>query len=342
MNGVHRRWNPLSKRWVLVSPHRNQRPWQGRQEAAGGVSVIAYDPACYLCPGNTRANGQSNPRYAATYAFENDFAALLPSPQPRPRPTGMLRAEPEAGLCRVLCYSPDHSLTMSRMAPGQIESVIQLWRREYLEIAQIPWIRNIQIFENRGEMMGASNPHPHGQLWANETIPDEVAVETESQSEHWTATGRSLLASTLAEEEASGERIVCANEHFVALVPFWAVWPFETMVVPRRHYGSIGQQSPEEDQALARILSELTIRYDKLFDTPFPYSMGLHQAPVNNGPQPGWHFHMHFFPPLLRSAAVRKFLVGYEMLAQPQRDITPEGAAARLRECENFPAIPPL
>ena len=205
---VHRRWNPLSKRWVLVSPHRTQRPWQGQQEVPAQPAAIAYDPACYLCPGNTRANGQTNPQYAATFAFENDFPALLTDPRTWPGPTGILRAEPEAGLCRVLCYAPDHSLTMSRMTVGQIESVIQLWRREYLEIAQIPWIRNIQIFENRGEMMGASNPHPHGQLWANETVPDEVAVEMESQNEHWAATGHSLLAATLAEEEASGERIV--------------------------------------------------------------------------------------------------------------------------------------
>ena len=226
---------------------------------------------------------------------------------------------------------------MSRMTVTQIESVIQLWRREYAEIAQIPWIRNIQIFENRGEMMGASNPHPHGQLWANESIPGEVAIETESQNEHWQTTRHSLLSDCLAEEEASGERIVCANEHFVALVPFWAVWPFETMVLPRRHYGSIIEQSPQEDAALAAILSELTIRYDNLFDTAFPYSFGLHQSPVNSGPQDGWHFHMHFYPPLLRSATVRKFLVGYEMLAQPQRDITPEAAALRLREAVSIP-----
>ncbi|MBL8236093.1 MAG: UDP-glucose--hexose-1-phosphate uridylyltransferase [Bryobacterales bacterium] len=333
MSGVHRRWNPLNKRWVLVSPHRNLRPWQGQQEPPAKPSETVYDPACYLCPGNPRANGESNPNYASTFAFENDFAALLPDPRPAPAPSGsLLRAVPEAGICRVLCYSPDHSLTMSRMSVEQIASVIGLWREECVALARTPWIRSIQVIENRGAMMGASNPHPHGQIWANQTIPDEIAVETEAQEEHWNATGRSLLADALAEETASGERIVCANEHFVALVPFWAVWPFETMVLPRRHYGAINEQTAEEDQALASVLRELTIRYDNLFETPFPYSFGLHQSPVNGPARPGWHFHMHFYPPLLRSATVRKFLVGYEMLAQPQRDITAETAAERLRD----------
>jgi UDPglucose--hexose-1-phosphate uridylyltransferase len=338
---VHRRWNPLSKRWVLVSPHRTQRPWQGQQEAPSKPDELAYDSTCYLCPGNLRANGETNPQYQSTFSFENDFAALLPNPQPKPQPSEtLLRAEPEAGICRVLCYSPNHSLTMSRMSIPEIEIVTQLWRDEYNELATLPWIRNIQVFENRGAMMGASNPHPHGQLWANESIPDEVAVEAQSQNEYMQSTGRSLLADCLEEELRAQERIVCANDAFVALIPFWAVWPFETIVIPRRHYGSILDQTPAEDRAFSSILQELTIRYDNLFQSPFPYSFGLHQRPVNSGPHSGWHFHAHFYPPLLRSATVRKFLVGYELLAQPQRDITAEAAALRLREAGKDPYWP--
>jgi UDPglucose--hexose-1-phosphate uridylyltransferase len=333
---VHRRWNPLSRHWVLVSPHRTQRPWQGQQESVVKPAEIAYDPSCYLCPGNRRANGEINPNYDSTFSFDNDFPAMLPHPQPAAvEAEGILRAQPEAGICRVLCYGPHHSRSMSQMTIAHIEDIIQLWRREFSSIARTPWIRNIQIFENRGEMMGASNPHPHGQLWANETVPSQIEIEAQSQEEHWKSSGRSLLADCLAEEEASGERIVCANDWFVALVPFWAVWPFETMIVPRRHFGTIIEQTPKEDTALAAILQELTNRYDNLFQAPFPYSFGLHARPVNGDYYQGWHFHMHFYPPLLRSATVRKFMVGYELLAQPQRDTTPEMAAIRLREANS-------
>lgn len=332
MNGVHRRWNPLTRRWVLVSPHRMQRPWQGQEDAPVSGADVEYVPECYLCPGNRRANGETNPAYAGTFAFDNDFAALLPDVRARvEHGDSLLRAEPEAGICRVLCYSPHHSLTMARMTVAQIGEVVRMWRAEYAALAAVPWIRTIQIIENRGAMMGASNPHPHGQVWANETVPDEIAIESASQAEYWRTNGRTLLGAALAEELATGERVVCENAHFVALVPFWAVWPFETMIVSRREYGSIVEQTEEEDGAFAAILSELTRRYDRLFAAPFPYSFGLHQAPVNGGAEPGWHFHAHFYPPLLRSATVRKFLVGYEMLAQPQRDITAEAAAAMLR-----------
>jgi len=331
---VHRRWNPLNRKWVLVSPHRTQRPWQGQQEAPAPIADIAYDPECYLCPGNRRANGETNPNYESTFAFENDFAALLPNPVSKPAPQSeLIRALPEAGICRVLCYSPHHSLTMSSMTVDQIVDVIDLWRDQTDDLASIYWVRNVQIFENRGAMMGASNPHPHGQVWANESVPDEIAMEAASQQEYWLKNKRSLLAAYLEEELQSGERIVCANDGFVALVPYWAVWPYETIVIPRRHYGTILDQTPEEDKQLAAVLSELTRAYDKLFQAPFPYSCGLHQAPFNAGPRQSWHFHMHFFPPLLRSATVRKFLVGYEMLAWPQRDITPESAAQALRDC---------
>lgn len=332
MSGVHRRWNPLTRRWVLVSPHRTQRPWQGQEDVAVSGADVAYDPGCYLCPGNQRANGETNPAYEGTFAFGNDFAALLPEVRGQvEHGSSLLRAEPEAGICRVLCYSPHHSLTMARMTVEQIRDVIGMWRAEYASLARVDWVQSVQIFENRGAMMGASNPHPHGQVWANQTLPEEMAVETATQGEYWERNGRSLLEAVLEEELAAGERMVCENAHFVALVPFWAVWPFETMIVPRRHYGSLREQTPEEDGAFAEILSALTRRYDRLFAAPFPYSMGLHQAPVNAGPQAGWHFHTHFYPPLLRSATVRKFLVGYEMFAQPQRDITPEAAAAMLR-----------
>ena len=327
----HRRWNPLTGRWVIVSPHRTQRPWQGQSENVPPVITSSYDPGCYLCPGNVRASGARNPAYDSTYTFDNDFAALRPDSAPFAYQEGLLRATGERGLCRVLIYSPDHSLTLSRMSQAQAEAVVALWRAQSDEVSRVDWIHSVMLFENRGEMMGASNPHPHGQLWANQSVPDEIAVESERQAAYWRAHGATLLSAYARQELAAAERIVAENPSFLALVPFWAVWPFETLVIPKRAYAAITDQTPEEDRNFAAILRELTARYDRLFAAPFPYSMGLHQAPLHGAAQPGWHFHAHFYPPLLRSASVRKFLVGYELLAGPQRDLSPEVAAERLR-----------
>lgn len=338
----HRRYNPLRRQWVLVSPHRTARPWQGEVNQATGFSDQTYDPNCYLCPGNTRAGGHQTPSYESVYVFDNDYAALLPElPEGVTAPQGssLLRAEPETGRCRVLCFHPNHNLTMARMAPAQIERVVEEWQRQYRELGSDPAIHSVQIFENRGAMMGASNPHPHGQIWATRHLPDEPALEGESLRAYRAEHGSCLLCDYLAEEGAQQSRLVCENEHFLALVPWWAVWPFETLVLSRRHLRSMNDFSPEERAGLADILSQLTIRYDNLFETSFPYTMGFHQSPTTgheNGAESEelhaeWHFHAHYYPPLLRSATVRKFMVGFEMLGMPQRDITPESAAERLR-----------
>jgi UDPglucose--hexose-1-phosphate uridylyltransferase len=329
----HRRYNPLTREWILVSPHRTRRPWQGQVEKVPEAAQQAYDPNCYLCPGNTRAEGRRNPAYTETFVFENDFAALLPeTPAEDINESGLILAAGEPGLCRVICFTPRHDLTLSRMEPPEIRKVIDTWTEQFCELGSVPWVHHVQIFENRGAMMGASNPHPHCQLWANANLPNEARKELDAQSEYWASRGTCLLCDYLRLEQERKERLVIENEHFVALAPFWAIWPFETLVLSRRHLSGLDGLSGEERDALAAILKRMTTRYDNLFQVAFPYTMGFHQRPTDGRDHPEWHFHAHFYPPLLRSATVRKFMVGYEMLATPQRDITAELAAARLRE----------
>lgn len=327
----HRRYNILTGEWVLVSPHRAKRPWQGKIEAITLAKQASYDPNCYLCPGNTRAGGHQNPDYQHTFVFTNDFAALKPDGSSDLFENGLLKAQGERGICRVVCFSPDHSLTLPDMEIDAIEKVVDLWQQEYLTLGALDFINHVQIFENKGEMMGCSNPHPHGQIWAQTSIPQEVTRKSKRQLQYWQATNRSLLQDYLKQELNEAIRLICQNEHFVALVPFWAVWPYETMIIPKRHLQHIGQMKNIEKQAFAAILKDLTQRFDRVFDTSFPYSAGIHQSPTDGEAHPEWHLHMTFYPPLLRSATVKKFMVGYEMLADPQRDITPEMAAEKLR-----------
>lgn len=329
----HRRFNPLTREWILVSPHRTQRPWQGQVEKAARPAAVQYDPACYLCPGNSRAGGHHNPPYEHTFVFDNDFAALLPNvPRESENVADLLVADSESGICRVICFSPRHDLTLARMELADIWRVVDVWTEQYRELRDRPDIGHVQIFENRGEMMGASNPHPHCQVWATASLPNEPAKEQAALAAYQEEHGKCLLCEYLRTEQARRERIVCSNDHFTALVPFWALWPFETMVLAHRHVGSLDDFTSEEADALADILKRLTIRYDNLFETDFPYSMGLHQAPTDGAAHPESHFHAHYYPPLLRSATVKKFMVGFEMLGTPQRDITAESAAQRLRD----------
>lgn len=327
----HRRYNPLIDEWILVSPHRVRRPWKGKVETLPSVERPHYDAACYLCPGNERAGGVRNPKYEETFVFDNDFSALLPgTPADEFTGGGLLLARGEQGICRVVCFSPRHDLTLAEMRHEQIVNVVNAWVDEYAVLAR--QMRYVQIFENKGELMGCSNPHPHGQIWASHSVPAEPAKEARQMRAYLAEKGRCLLCDYGALEEERGERIVCANKAFVALVPFWAVWPFEVMVLPRRHLQDLNAMSADEKTLFAEILRRVTVRYDNVFQVSFPYSSGIHQAPTAGGPYPEWHLHMHFYPPLLRSATVKKFMVGYEMLANPQRDVTAEFSAAKLRE----------
>lgn len=327
----HRRYNPLNGQWVLVSPHRAKRPWQGQREADAGEGRPSHDPQCYLCPGNARAGGEQNPAYEDTYAFTNDFAALLEdAPDPGPAIHPLLRSGGVRGTCRVLCFSPRHDLSLAEMEVAEIGRVIDLWSAQTRELGQR--YRWVQVFENKGAVMGCSNPHPHGQVWAQDALPDEALREDENLRVYWREHGRPLLADYAEFELAQGDRLVVEEEHWCAVVPYWALWPFETLVLPKTPIRRMDEMGAHERQSLAQLLKRLLVRYDNLFETSFPYSMGWHGAPFAGESAEHWLLHAHFYPPLLRSASVKKFMVGYEMLAEAQRDLTPEQAAVRLRD----------
>ena len=329
---THTRLNLLTGDRILVSPHRTKRPWQGKVESAVPDNRPVYDPACYLCPGNKRADQTMNPVYENPFAFTNDFGSLVKNtPAGEVNTGGLLQAKSESGICRVISFSPDHSLTLAQMSAAAIRKVIDLWCIEYSSITADPSIHYIQIFENKGDIMGCSNPHPHGQIWAQSSVPVEVNKESIQQKKYFDLHGNSLLGDYLQTEIEQQERIVAENDSFAVLVPFWATWPYETMIISKRQVTGILEFTETEKDHLADIIRKITTRYDNLFETSFPYSAGIHQAPVNEGEHPEWHWHIHFYPPLLRSATVKKFMVGYEMMANPQRDITPEWAAEQLK-----------
>ncbi|SCY21766.1 UDP-glucose--hexose-1-phosphate uridylyltransferase [Flavobacterium caeni] len=329
----HRRYNPLLGEWILVSPQRALRPWQGQKESLPTETRPEYDPHCYLCPGNERAEGTHNQAYTDCYVFDNDFPALLrdevvfESDAP-----DLFQSKPERGINKVICFSPNHNLTLAEMAVPDIAKVVDTWTTQYAELGSQPFINYVQIFENKGAVMGCSNPHPHGQIWAQSSLPTQVERTQHHLRAYYEKHKTSLLADYLKQELQQQERLVCENGHFVALVPFWATWPYEIMIVSRRHFGNLLAMSHDEKNAFAQILKDVTAKYDNLFETSFPYSSGIHQAPTNRVAHPEWHFHMHFYPPLLRSATVKKFMVGYEMLGEAQRDLTPEQSAKILRD----------
>jgi UDPglucose--hexose-1-phosphate uridylyltransferase len=335
LKAPHRRWNSLRREWVVVSPNRTQRPWQGQTEPQSTSSEIQFDPSCYLCPGNARAGGQINPQYKATYVFENDFAAMRPDAEAASFDidnAGLLRAETERGICRVLCFDPRHDLTLATMRWQEVRLVVDMWDTQIAELGSREEIGYVQIFENRGFMMGASNPHPHGQVWAIEHIPNEPLVELESQLAYYARHCEPMLQAYQQLELKLGERLVSENANWIAVVPFWAVWPFELLLLPKRSMPSFAQMTHQERDGLAQILHKVTAGYNHVFNTPFPYSMGFHPAPTDGEAHAEWTLHAHFYPPLLRSATVRKFMVGFELLGSPQRDISPERAAQILRK----------
>lgn len=328
----HKRYNILTGEWVLVSPHRAKRPWQGQNEAVSNETRPTHDPSCYLCAGNTRINGELNPNYEDVFVFTNDFAALQTDSKTFQVEDGLLLAQSEQGICKVICFSPDHSKSLADMQPSEIEKVVFAWQREYKALAANELINYVQIFENKGAVMGCSNPHPHGQIWSQTSLPNEVNKKDKHQLAYYNKNKSSLLGDYLNQELSKKERIIFENDAFVVLVPFWAVWPFETIIVPKRHHSNILELKNKESLLFAEAISVLTKAYDKLFNTSFPYSSGIHQSPTNGKDNTHWHWHMSFYPPLLRNATVKKFMVGYEMFGSPQRDITAEIAAKMLKE----------
>lgn len=327
----HRRFNPLRGEWILVSPHRTKRPWQGQTEKAAADERPPHDPKCYLCPGNQRAGDLANPDYDSTFVFVNDFSALLPdTPADGVAAGDLLRVDPVRGECRVICFSPRHDLTLAEMTAPDIRKVVDVWAAQTADLgARYRWV---QVFENKGGVMGCSNPHPHGQVWAGDFLPNEIAIEDREQRKYRAEHGSVLLLDYVRREIADQSRVVASNEHWVAVVPFWAVWPYEIHLLPTRHVLRLPDLTDAERDGLSEVLRALLIRYDNLFETSFPYSMGWHGAPNDAADADHWQLHAHFYPPLLRSATVKKFMVGYEMLAEAQRDLTAEQAARRLRE----------
>ena len=330
----HRRQNALTGDWVLVSPRRTMRPWQGERHYPESGNIPCYDPECYLCPGNNRASGNQNPDYTGPYIFQNDFPSLLPETEFIEKETPLFKSQSVSGNCRVLCFSERHDLSLPELELSSIEKVVQFWVDEYKELAEK--YRWVQIFENKGEQMGCSNPHPHGQIWAGDFLPNELYREEQQQSEYFESHGSPLLSEYLDHELRKKQRLVELNEHWVSVVPWWAIWPFETLIIPKRHVTGLHELSGDEQVALAELLKNLLSRYDNLFQASFPYSMGWHGASFFSNSKDAWRLHAHIYPPLLRSSTIRKFMVGYEMLAEVQRDISPEQASARLRECSTL------
>lgn len=328
----HKRFNILTGEWVLVSPHRAKRPWQGQNEKISNQKQPTHDSSCYLCAGNTRVNGEENPKYEDVFVFTNDFAALQTTSPKFALNEGLLKAESEQGICKVICFSPDHSKSLANMSVENINKVVKTWQNEYTVLGSNNMINYVQIFENKGAVMGCSNSHPHGQIWSQSTLPNEVYKKDQQQRAYFSKYNSSLLGDYLKQELEVNERIIYQNDDFVVLTPFWAVWPFETMIVPKKQCENITKISEQDSLNFADAISKTTKAYDKLFNCSFPYSSGIHQSPTNGEINDHWRWHMSFYPPLLRSATVKKFMVGYEMFGSPQRDITPEQAAKRLRE----------